>query len=829
MTGFPDIHVSKFSNSHISPALPNSKLFQIILSATPSEKESCVSAKVYVILKKKSKVIIMKFLKVFFFNIIKYLFAFTLVLLTSMLLYENAHKNVQESLLNRTRLQIHNGLLTIEENIDKLNLIAQTIYENDDFSKLGWLNDTSSPAEKVILLRNSNELLKNTCALTDGVPYAFVLFRDNDFFLSTTSCSTSFNDYYNKSMIITLPDRFITDAKEIKALLMDSYKNNRTFINLANIRYFSVINQLEQNNTLLFLSNGVLNKSSTRKLFCFVLDREYLLGHLLTAEMQQHGFLSVRNTFTGESIFTYGAVPANFPRNIQEDIWIAGTSIESSDTDDYYYLRERSSQLGWEIISGISQASVTEQMASVQKLLKTYLWMGMAIALFLSIFLSISKYYGLKKVLLNIPSEELVLSTRRFYRAYPLISANVSKLYKTKEAYKQKADELSQQNRAILLENLITRDEGYGQELKVYKALFPQEPKFYCVVLVRFLQSFSPKVNDTVSLEMKDYLKQKGIHIIHNVRSGAYDELFLLELSGTQEENTAGLLEPFYEMAEILTTKYNYIMHIGISTVGTKLSNITRCYTQAKQVVQSQYLYDKENIVQLYNIMEHAFQENPVTIDFLTRFYNMLLSVHYQNIMQELAQLEKRCIKMPWLYEAYREEIFFSLKNIFHSAIIHLNCNDGEQHLPAYFAAISCPDMIQAFRECAEWLCSYVASIKKHKSTDLKERILEILEQEYQDPNLSAYTVSQKIGISEKYLYQFWKNQTGETFVASLFRIRIEKAQEYLVQTDYSNAKIAELTGFSSVNTFYRNFQKQTGISPKKYQEHQKQPKKAEG
>lgn len=104
----------------------------------------------------------------------------------------------------------------------------------------------------------------------------------------------------------------------------------------------------------------------------------------------------------------------------------------------------------------------------------------------------------------------------------------------------------------------------------------------------------------------------------------------------------------------------------------------------------------------------------------------------------------------------------------------------------------------------------------------MKARILEILEMEYHDPNLSAYTVSQKIGISEKYLYQFWKAQTGETFVASLFRIRIEKAQEYLVQTDYSNAKIAELTGFSSVNTFYRNFQKQTGISPKKYQENMK-------
>lgn len=764
----------------------------------------------------------MKFLKILLFNTIKYLCAFTLVLFTSMMIYETAQKNVEESLLERTGLQIHTGLLTMEENMDKLDLTAQTINENDDFFKLGWLDSTSSPAEKVILLRNSNLLLKNTCALTDGVPYTFVLFRDNDLFLSTTQCNTSFHNYYNKSMSVTLPDRSITDANELKTFLIDCYKNNQTFINLAKIRYFSVIQHLEHKDCLLYLSNGVLNKNSTRKLFCFVLDRDYLLRHLLTPEMQDHGFLTIQNTFTGEIIFSYGAVPADLPVDMRPDLWTTGTGTKSSDVDDYYYLQKKSPQLGWLITTGISQSSVIEQMEPVQKLLRAYLWGGMAIALFLSLFFSISKHYGFKKIILSIPSEDLETSSRRYYSEYPLLSESVSKLVEKKEAYEQQMNELSQQNRAILLENLITRHEGYEYEPQVYEELFPCEPEFYCLVMVRFLHPFSLKDNDTISLEMEEYLQQKNINIIHHVHSGAYDELFLLELSESQESNTAHLLEPFLEMADMITAKYNYLMHIGISTVGTKLSNITRCYTQAKQVVQSLYLYDNENIVQLYNVMQHSFEENPVTVDFLTRFYNMLISVRNQDIERELRQLESQCIRMPWLYETHREEIFFSLKNIFHSAILHLNCTDGDLHLPVYKSTISCQDMIRAFQECASWICDHVSSVKKNKSTDLKQRILDILENEYQDPNLSAYTVSQKVGISEKYLYQFWKNQTGETFVASLFRIRIEKAQEYLVHTDYSNAKIAELTGFSSVNTFYRNFQKQTGVSPKKYQENKK-------
>ena len=761
----------------------------------------------------------MKFFKILLSNIVKYLLAFMFVLLTSMLLYETARDNVKQSLLERTKLQIQSGLRATEENMNKLDLIAQTMYENDTFTMLGWLTNDSSVAEKVILLRNSNKLLQKTSLLTDGSAYTFVIFRDNDLYLSTYQCSTSFRDYYTKSMSITLSEEAITDADDIKNFLLDCYKNNRSFLKLDYICYSDGTTPFEQNDTLLYLADGNINQRSSRKLFCFVLDRDFLIQNILTPEMQQHGFLYIQNTSTDETIFSYGTIPADIPQGMLDNVWTCGKDTRFPDTETYYFLQNISHRLGWKIVTGISHVSVAEQMAPADKLLITYLWLGTIIALSLAMYFSISRYYGFKKVMLTIPQEELILSAGKFYNDYQLLSDNVMKLDEAKEAYKYKMNELKQQNQAILLENLITRDESYGQEQEIFKELFPEEPEFYCVVMVRFLHPFSLKGSDTISIDMTAYLQQQGICIIHNVRSGIYDELFLVELSGSQEGNTTCLVEPFHTMADMITAKYNYLMHIGISTIGTKLSNITRCYTQAKQVVQSQYLYDNENVVHLYNIMEHSLQENPVTIDFLTRFYNMLISVRSQDIERELQQLENRCIRMPWLYEAHREEIFFSLKNIFHSAIIHLNCIDGEQHLPIYTSSVSCPDMITAFTECAAWICSYVSSIKKNKSTDLKERILEVLEQEYHDPNLTAYTVSQKVGISEKYLYHFWKTHTGETFIASLFRIRIEKAQEYLVQTDYNNAKIAELTGFSSINTFYRNFQKQTGVSPKKYQE----------
>ena len=82
---------------------------------------------------------------------------------------------------------------------------------------------------------------------------------------------------------------------------------------------------------------------------------------------------------------------------------------------------------------------------------------------------------------------------------------------------------------------------------------------------------------------------------------------------------------------------------------------------------------------------------------------------------------------------------------------------------------------------------------------------------------MTAFLICDQIGISEKYLIQFVKEQTGESFTVFLERKRIEKAMDYLKTTDFSNEVIAAKCGFSAVNTFYRVFRKRVGMSPGAY------------
>jgi len=71
--------------------------------------------------------------------------------------------------------------------------------------------------------------------------------------------------------------------------------------------------------------------------------------------------------------------------------------------------------------------------------------------------------------------------------------------------------------------------------------------------------------------------------------------------------------------------------------------------------------------------------------------------------------------------------------------------------------------------------------------------------------------------MSEVYLSQFFKEQSGETFSSYLERIRMEKAVELLLTSEQSIQVIAEKVGYSTSNTFGRAFKRIYGMSALSY------------
>ncbi len=82
---------------------------------------------------------------------------------------------------------------------------------------------------------------------------------------------------------------------------------------------------------------------------------------------------------------------------------------------------------------------------------------------------------------------------------------------------------------------------------------------------------------------------------------------------------------------------------------------------------------------------------------------------------------------------------------------------------------------------------------------------------------ITTKELSKEFFVTESYMCQFFKSQTGQSVTEYINRLRIEKAMSFLKNTEMSITEIAMHTGFTDSCYFTRVFKKYTGLSPREY------------
>ncbi|MCY9697693.1 response regulator transcription factor [Paenibacillus alginolyticus] len=85
------------------------------------------------------------------------------------------------------------------------------------------------------------------------------------------------------------------------------------------------------------------------------------------------------------------------------------------------------------------------------------------------------------------------------------------------------------------------------------------------------------------------------------------------------------------------------------------------------------------------------------------------------------------------------------------------------------------------------------------------------------DQKISVKLISDQVYMNPTYFCEYFKNQTSETVLDYVTRIRLEKAKELLLNTDLKIGEISERVGYQDTKYFSRLFKQKWGILPSKY------------
>ncbi|MCL2200698.1 MAG: response regulator [Oscillospiraceae bacterium] len=103
------------------------------------------------------------------------------------------------------------------------------------------------------------------------------------------------------------------------------------------------------------------------------------------------------------------------------------------------------------------------------------------------------------------------------------------------------------------------------------------------------------------------------------------------------------------------------------------------------------------------------------------------------------------------------------------------------------------------------------------KYSEVLEKAQKFIKENYADRDISLNSVSKEVNISPNHFSMIFSQETGETFISYLTKVRIEKAKELLKTTGLRTTDIGYEVGYNDLHYFSHVFKKQTGTTPKEF------------
>ena len=108
-------------------------------------------------------------------------------------------------------------------------------------------------------------------------------------------------------------------------------------------------------------------------------------------------------------------------------------------------------------------------------------------------------------------------------------------------------------------------------------------------------------------------------------------------------------------------------------------------------------------------------------------------------------------------------------------------------------------------------------SASRKDTNELNKEIMKEIDDNYMKADMSLAYLTDKFGVSNKYITMLCKSTKGMTYIQYIQELRIKKATEYIKDGQHSLEEIAALCGYSNMLTFRRNFKSIMGVNPSEY------------
>ncbi len=287
-------------------------------------------------------------------------------------------------------------------------------------------------------------------------------------------------------------------------------------------------------------------------------------------------------------------------------------------------------------------------------------------------------------------------------------------------------------------------------------------------------------------------------------------------------EDSIDLGECCENIKSMLINRLKCFVNIGIGDRRNSIEKIYLSYREACDAISYKFVVGKNQIVSFSDIWNVSGEKTGLDNERLERFGFYMKSGLSEKAMEiidsALSEPEARITSLEQARVIACNLLSVILNIMIESGIGQKDVfKDNSQPFENIFKIDTLPDIKEFLKNVISIVTQSINSLQGKKARKILQDVKEHIDSNYTDANLSLSEVSKKFYLNLSYLSRIFKEETGQTFVEYLMKLRMEKAIKLLGETDLMVYQIAEKVGINDSHYFSICFKKYTGVSANDY------------
>ncbi|GIP40896.1 hypothetical protein J31TS4_41760 [Paenibacillus sp. J31TS4] len=496
---------------------------------------------------------------------------------------------------------------------------------------------------------------------------------------------------------------------------------------------------------------------------------------------------------------------------------------------DYLLSSQKSSFNGWTYIAMTSQKDLTAKANNIQ--IVTWSIVGVLVLLWVlvSFIGSHRLYFPIQRLLTRLSGDGKPSRGSGPTGDLQALDSFIQQMVDTNQALRRELHDQIPYLKETVLQQLL-RGEMSSEEIarKTERYGLPISGQWFYVMLV--------DVDEYVSFERLYREKDRSL-MLYALRKMA-EELFeerlpattamplpgqialILGCDRTDEETDAEVRQLADEFLVMVRQYFQFTVTVALGAPGRFYPGIKEAYDHAAELLGYRLLLGSNRVIAREDIKPSVQQSSSTLIHLQKAIVDQVADCHLNGAVHALDQLLEAVPR----YTRHSESALGLFAYLIGELSMHIQSKgvepdqvfDGDPYKELY-SKLSLPEVRSWLAE--NLLPSIIEALDAGYEQKLKSLSREICDyvDAHLETDLSLQQVAYHFGKSLSQMSRIFKEETGRTFSDYLIQIRMEKAKEWLVQSEMPIKEIAERLRYTTVQNFTRVFKQVTDMPPGQY------------